>query len=126
MGHAVYTLSDPRAVVIKEKARQLAEIKGCMDEFELYDSIERLSPGILTQKIGNPKKPICANVDLYSGFLYKMMDIPEELYTPLFAIARIAGWCAHRIEEVRSNGKIIRPAFKSVCERVKYVPIDER
>ncbi len=126
MGHAVYTLSDPRAVVIKEKARQLAEIKGCMDEFNLYDSIERLSPGILTAKIGNKKKPICANVDLYSGFLYKMMDIPEELYTPLFAIARIAGWCAHRIEEVRSNGKIIRPAFKSVCERVKYVPIDER
>ncbi len=126
MGHAVYTLSDPRAVIIKEKARQLAEIKGCMKEFELYDAIERLSPGILTEKIGNKKKPICANVDLYSGFLYKMMDIPPELYTPLFTIARIAGWCAHRIEEVCSNGKIIRPAFKSVCERVKYVPIDER
>ncbi|MBR6524279.1 MAG: citrate synthase [Clostridia bacterium] len=125
MGHAVYTLSDPRAAVLKQKAQEMAAKKGLMDEFNLYALLEEVSPEILCEKMG-VKKAICANIDLYSGFVYQMLDIPPELYTPLFAVSRIVGWCSHRIEEVLTNGKIIRPAFKSVCERKEYVLMDDR
>ena len=91
----------------------------------LYDAIERLAPQVLAE-LKDDKKQVTANVDLYSGFVYQMLNIPPELYTPLFAVSRIVGWCAHRIEEVISNRKIIRPAYKSVCHRVKYIPLDER
>ena len=125
MGHAVYTLSDPRAVILKEKAKELSQEKGYEKEFALYDAIERLAPQVLAE-LKDDKKQVTANVDLYSGFVYQMLNIPPELYTPLFAVSRIVGWCAHRIEEVISNRKIIRPAYKSVCHRVKYIPLDER
>lgn len=125
MGHAVYTLSDPRAVILKENARKLVKEKGFEVDFKLLDAVERLSPEILLGK--NPgKTAICANVDLYSGLVYRMLDIPEDLYTPLFAVARMAGWCAHRIEEVTSCKRIIRPAYRPILEGVKYVPLSER
>ncbi len=125
MGHAVYTLSDPRACILKKCAEELATEKGYTDEFNLYSTIEKLAPQVFAEVKGS-SKPICANVDLYSGFVYKMLDIPTELYTPLFAVARIVGWCAHRIEEVIGNGRIIRPAYKSVCSRTKYVKLSDR
>ncbi|MDC7232222.1 MAG: citrate/2-methylcitrate synthase [Spirochaetales bacterium] len=125
MGHAVYTLSDPRAEVLKDKARELAEEAGRMDEFTLYEHIERLTPGIF-QKIRNNDKPLCANVDFYSGFVYSILNIPEDLYTPIFAIARIPGWCAHRVEEIVSGGRIIRPAYKSVSPKIPYSPLESR
>ncbi len=125
MGHAVYTLSDPRATILKKNAATLAEAKGFTEEFNLYSLVEELAPQVFAEAKGT-NKPICANVDLYSGFVYKMLDIPTELYTPLFAVARIVGWCAHRIEEVIGNGKIIRPAYKSVCPREKYVKLSDR
>jgi citrate synthase len=125
MGHAVYTLSDPRAALLKAKARELAEDKGMLDDFNVYDAIERLSPEIFCNKKGIDQ-PLCANVDLYSGFVYKMLGLPESLYTPLFAVARIAGWSAHRIEQMVSGGKIIRPAYKCVQPKGKYVPMDDR
>ncbi len=124
MGHAVYTLSDPRTAFLKEKGRELAELTGRQDEYILYDTIERLTPEIYA-KLKEPKV-MAANVDLYSGFIYSMLGIPEELYTPLFAVSRIVGWCAHRIEEVLYGGKIIRPAYKSVCEKSRYVNIADR
>ena len=125
MGHAVYTLSDPRAVTLKAKAGEMAKLKGVEEEFMLYDMIEKLSPEILCEKFGE-KRAFCSNIDLYSGFVYQMLNIPPELYTPLFAIARIVGWCSHRIEEVLTNGKIIRPAYKSVCEKTNYTFMNER
>ena len=125
MGHAVYTLSDPRAEVLKDKARELAEEAGRMDEFTLYEIIERLTPGIF-QKIKNNDKPLCANVDFYSGFVYSILNIPEDLYTPIFAIARIPGWCAHRVEEIVSGGRIIRPAYKNVSPRMPYSALESR
>ncbi len=125
MGHAIYTLSDPREVMLKEKARELAMMRGMMDEFRLYELIQENTPGIFIQE-KKIDKPICANVDLYSGFVYKMLNLPPELYTPIFAISRIVGWSAHRIEEVIANDKIIRPAYKSVVNSKKYVPIEER
>ena len=125
MGHAIYTLSDPRAVLLKEKARELANVNGMEDEFRLYSSIERLTPELFAEIRGNGKA-MCANVDLYSGLVYKMLNIPMDLYTPIFAIARISGWCAHRIEEIFSGGRIIRPAYRSLANRTKYIPIDER
>lgn len=124
MGHAVYTKSDPRAVVLKKKAQELAESTGNEKEFKLYNLIEELTPEIFAKKKG--PKAICANVDLYSGFVYQCMNIPHELYTPLFAISRVAGWCAHRIEELLYGGKIIRPAYKTVRKTTEYVPISER
>ena len=124
MGHAVYSISDPRAQLLKVKAREIAETKGELREFGLYDAIERLTPQIY-KEIKGIKKPICANVDLYSGFMYDMLDIPQELYTPLFAVARCVGWCAHRIEEIYNN-KIVRPAYKSICHSVDYVPMKDR
>ncbi len=126
MGHAIYTLSDPRAVLLKRFARKLAADKGMLPEFQLYEAVERLTPQVLRDLKGDDRA-VCANVDLYSGFVYKMMGIPTELYTPLFAVARMVGWCAHRIEEVYNPGnKIIRPAYKAVAAPKPFVPLDER
>lgn len=125
MGHAVYTISDPRAVMLREKARQLSIVKGMLKEFDLYTLVERLAPPILME-VHHSDKKICANVDFYSGFVYTMLNIPRELFTPLFAIARIAGWSAHRIEEVIAGGRIYRPAYKNVCPEREYIPIDKR
>ena len=125
LGHAVYTLSDPRAVAIRKHARSMAETTGRLEEFEFMERVERLGIQLLMEK----KKdgfPMCANVDFYSGFVYSMLRIPTELYTPLFAIARIAGWCAHRMEESLTGGRIMRPAYRAVMERIDYVPMDER
>ena len=125
MGHAVYTLSDPRAVILKEYARSLSEEKGLTEEFMLYSKVERLASEILTGR-KNLHKPICCNVDFYSGFVYSMLGIPTQMFTPIFAISRIAGWSAHRIEELVNEGKIIRPAYKYVGHHREYVPLDER
>jgi citrate synthase len=125
MGHAVYTLSDPRARILKERARVLAEQKGRVAEFELAESVERLAPEVFQEKTGTTKT-LCANVDLYSGQVYALLGIPASLYTPLFAIARVPGWCAHRIEELVSGGKVIRPAYKSVLGKSDYVPLAAR
>lgn len=125
MGHAVYTLSDPRAVILKRKAREFAYKNGFEKDFELLNMIERLTPEVF-KKVKGKSKIMCANVDLYSGLIYRMLGIPEDLYTPLFACARIVGWSAHRLEELISGGKIIRPAYKNIALPKKYVPIDER
>ena len=128
IGHAIYTLSDPRAVLLKEKARELAIEKNRQAEFHLYETIERVAPQIFaSHKGGDTKKVVAAHVDFYSGFVYQCMNIPRELFTPIFAMARMAGWCAHRIEEVTFPSKrIIRPAYKNVCVRSKYQSLDER
>ncbi|MBR6256564.1 MAG: citrate/2-methylcitrate synthase [Lachnospiraceae bacterium] len=125
MGHAIYTLSDPRKVILKECTRKLAEEKGRMAEFELYDSVERIAAELIT-KSRRVFKPVCANVDFYSGFLYSMLGIPEELFTPIFAIARISGWSAHRLEELVNKGKIIRPAYKYVGTHKEYIALEKR
>lgn len=125
LGHAVYTVSDPRAVLLKEFAREMAEEKGFAADLRLMESIERQGKHALYERLGD-RKLICSNVDMYSGLVYRMLDIPEELYTPLFAVARISGWCAHRIEEVLTGGRIIRPAYRTALEPVAYLPIDER
>ncbi len=125
MGHAVYTISDPRAIILKQKARELAAEKGMLDDLAVYESIERLAP-ILIQRRKGGNTTICANVDLYSGFVYHMLDLSDVLFTPIFAISRIAGWAAHRIEQLATGGKIIRPAYKSVQPRRSYVPISDR
>ncbi|MBQ1833528.1 MAG: citrate/2-methylcitrate synthase [Treponema sp.] len=124
-GHAVYTVSDPRAILLREKATELAKEKGCEEELNLYNIIDRLAPQILYELHGDKKK-ICTNVDFYSGFVYSMLNIPRELFTPLFAIARIAGWSAHRIEEIVAGGRIYRPAYKNVSAERKYIPIEDR
>ncbi|MBN1445230.1 MAG: citrate/2-methylcitrate synthase [Candidatus Omnitrophica bacterium] len=125
LGHAVYTVSDPRAVILKEKGRELAGEKGMEDEFRLYEMVEKLGPEVFNEEKGI-NRPLCANVDLYSGMVYKMLDIPVELYTPLFAIGRIAGWCAHIVEEIINGGKIIRPAYKSIVRRSEYISMADR
>ena len=126
MGHAIYTLSDPRAVLLKRFARRVAEKKDMLDEFELFETVERLAPEVFHRVTGQDKV-MCANVDLYSGLVYKMMGIPPELYTPLFAIARIVGWCAHRVEEVYNPyGKIIRPAYKAISPKQAFIPLTQR
>lgn len=125
MGHAVYTITDPRAVQLKAKAADLAQEKGLAKEFNLYSAIERLTP-VVFRELGKGKAFIPANVDLYSGFVYKALNIPTALYTPLFAVARLPGWCAHRIEELVSGGKIIRPAYKNVTEGREYVALSGR
>lgn len=122
MGHAIYTISDPRAVILKDAARSLAVKRGLEDELKLFESVERLAPSLLTDK----RASSCANVDMYSGLVYKMLGIPSDLYTPLFAIARVVGWCAHRIEEAMTGGRIIRPAYKAVSPMKNYIPMDER
>ena len=125
MGHAVYTLSDPRAVILKEYAKSLSIEKGREDEFELYDKVERIASELLTN-MKNLHKPICCTVDFYSGFVYSMLGIPKQMYTPIFAISRIAGWSAHRIEELVNAGKIIRPAYKYVGQHREYVNLEDR
>ena len=127
MGHAIYTISDPREVLLKAKARELAKAKGCMEEFELYNLIERLSPEVIqSTHIHATEKNICANVDFYSGFVYSMLNIPRELFTPIFAISRIAGWSAHRIEEIVSGGRIYRPAYKNISKEREFIPLLDR
>ena len=125
MGHAIYTLSDPRAEILKEYARRLSEAEGYIKEFELYDRIEKIAKELITEH-RDMKKPVCANVDFYSGFVYSVLKIPVELFTPMFAISRIAGWSAHRIEEIVNKGKIIRPAYKYVGTHREYKPIEDR
>lgn len=125
MGHAIYTINDPRATLLRDKAAKLAREKGLEEEYNLYKMVEKFSPDILYNKHGDGKK-ICANVDLYSGFIYSMLNIPRELFTPLFAISRIAGWSAHRIEEIIAGGKIYRPAYKNIFAEREYVPIEQR
>ena len=125
MGHAIYTKSDPRAVALKHAARPLAEKKGMSDEMGLIELVEKLTPEVFAEKKGSDK-PMCANVDMYSGFVYKMLGLPKSLYTPLFATARIVGWMAHRLEEVTTGGKIIRPAYKPLAKATTYTNIDER
>lgn len=125
MGHAVYTLSDPRAVLLKRKARELAKSKAFDEEFRLYTLIERVTPRVF-KDVKKTDRVLAPNVDFYSGFVYKMLNIPIELCTPIFAVARIAGWSAHRIEELVSGGRIIRPAYKSVVRHRPYEPMSER
>ena len=125
MGHAVYTLSDPREVILKRFARDLAREKDMMKEFALYELVERLG-GRLVMEQRRLFKNVCANVDFYSGFVYTMLGIPKELFTPIFAIARIPGWSAHRLEEILNASKIIRPAYKYVGHHAEFVPFDER
>ncbi len=125
IGHAVYTESDPRAVILKEYAKRLSEEKGLEEEFALYERIERLG-GECLMSGRRLLKPVCANVDFYSGFVYTMLGLPQELFTPIFAISRISGWCAHRIEELVNAGKIVRPAYKYVGHHVPYEELSER
>ncbi|GHV26896.1 citrate synthase [Spirochaetia bacterium] len=125
VGHAVYTISDPRAVLLRNKAALLAEEKNLIDEFNLYRLIERIVPEVF-KKVKDNDKDICINVDFYSGFVYRMLGIPAELYTPIFAVSRVAGWCAHRMEEIVSGGRIIRPAYKCVQKRLGYAPLSAR
>lgn len=125
MGHAVYTYSDPRATILKKNAKKLAFEKGFEKDFILLDAVERLTPEVFAKVKGN-SKIMCANVDLYSGLVYRVLGIPEDLFTPLFAVARIAGWCSHRIEELLTGGRIIRPAYKSVATPQVYIPLKNR
>ncbi len=125
MGHAVYTISDPRQVILKGSVQKLAEAEGYDDEFNLYEKVERLAPEVIAKK-RKIYKGVAANVDFYSGLLYSMLKIPCELYTPLFATARIAGWSAHRLEELVNPGKIIRPAYMSISNEKQYVPLEDR
>ncbi len=125
MGHAVYTISDPRQQILKGSVQKLAEAEGYEDEFKLYEKVERLAPEVIGRK-RKIYKGVAANVDFYSGLLYSMLNIPCELYTPLFATARIAGWSAHRMEELINAGKIIRPAYMSISKEKNYVPLENR
>lgn len=125
MGHAVYSISDPRANVLKQYVKSLSEEKGLLKEYKLYEMVERLAPEIIGKE-RKMYKGVSANVDFYSGFVYHMLGLPKELYTPIFAIARISGWCAHRLEELINAGKIIRPAYKSVTKLRAYSSMDER
>ncbi len=125
VGHAVYSKSDPRAVILKQYVEQLAKYNHREEEFRLYSLVERLAPQVIA---GERKmyKGVCINVDFYSGFVYQMLGLPLELFTPLFAMARIVGWSAHRMEELSNNGKIIRPAYRAICKEQDYIPMDER
>ncbi|MBQ1354368.1 MAG: citrate synthase, partial [Ruminococcus sp.] len=125
MGHAVYTISDPRQVILKGAVKKLAEVEGYDKEFDLYALVERLAPQVIGKK-RRIYKGVASNVDFYSGLLYSMLDIPCELYTPLFATARIAGWSAHRLEELINAGKIIRPAYMSISTEKEYTKLSQR
>ena len=125
VGHAIYTLSDPRAVILKRKAGELAAKKGFEKKLALYELVEKLSPAAYQRVTGN-QKVISANVDFYSGLVYEMLGIPEDLFTPMFAVSRIAGWCAHRIEELTTGGRIMRPAYRALPVAQGYVPLDQR
>jgi citrate synthase len=125
MGHAIYSLSDPRANIFKNFVKSLSEEKGLTKEYNLYALVEELAPKVI-EKERKTYKGVSANIDFYSGFVYSMLDLPLELYTPIFAIARISGWSAHRIEELINTNKIIRPAYMNVAERREYLKMDER
>ena len=125
MGHAVYSLSDPRARVLKKLVKSLSEEKKLTQEYELYANVERIAAELISEK-RRIYKGVGANVDFYSGFVYSMLELPMQLYTPIFAVSRIAGWSAHRIEELINGGRIIRPAYMQVSERTAYKPIEER
>ncbi len=125
MGHAVYSLSDPRSEILKRHVGLLSREKNRTDEFELYIKVAELAPQVISSK-RKIYKGVSPNIDFYSGFVYSMLDLPEELYTPIFAIARVAGWSAHRIEELINANKIIRPAYKSVAKHTKYIPMNKR
>lgn len=125
MGHPVYSVSDPRALILRQYAEQLASEKGHEAEFSLYAKVETLAPEVIASR-RRMYKGVSANVDFYSGFVYRMLDIPEELFTPLFAVSRIVGWCAHHIEEITGGGRVIRPAYRSLSTPREYVPIGER
>jgi citrate synthase len=125
IGHAIYTLSDPRAVLLQEKAADLAVEKGLEKEFGLYRLVARQAPEVL-KKEKNSNKVVAANVDFYSGFVYQMLNIPTEMYTPIFCVARTAGWAAHRIEELVSGARIIRPAYRDVLKNRPYLPLAQR
>lgn len=125
VGHAVYSKSDPRAVIFKSFVEKLSVEKGLEKEFALYSMVERLAPKVIAKE-RKIYKGVSINVDFYSGFVYKMLDLPYELYTPIFAIARIVGWSAHRLEELANNGKIIRPAYKPIHPDRKYKDLDKR
>ena len=125
LGHAVYTASDPREVLLKKYAADLAKKSGMMDDFNLMERIENIGIELLHEKYSD-HRTMCANVDMYSGIVYRMLGIPEEMFTPLFAIARVSGWCAHRLEELISGGKLIRPGYKAVMPKQNYIPIEER
>ncbi|MCL2230169.1 MAG: citrate synthase [Treponema sp.] len=124
-GHAVYTITDPRATLLRDKAKALAEEKGMMKEYNLHCLIENLVPTVF-KRVKGSDKDICTNVDFYSGFVYRMLGIPEDLNTPIFAVSRIAGWCAHRLEEIIAGGRIIRPAYKCVQPQLGYTGLDKR
>lgn len=124
-GHAIYSISDPRAMLLQDFVYSVAQKKGFEKELDLYKRVARIAPKLIASRRANHMVP-CINVDYYSGFLYRMLGIPEELFTPLFAVARVSGWCAHRIEELISSGKIIRPAYVSIAKARDYVPIDKR
>lgn len=125
MGHAVYSLSDPRAVIFRSFVEELSKEKGLEEEFALYATVERLAPKVIAEE-RKIYKGVSPNVDFFSGFAYSMLDLPLELYTPIFAVARIAGWSAHRLEELSYNGKIMRPAYKNVCDHREFIPMDQR
>ncbi len=125
MGHAVYTISDPRAIILKKKAFELAKGKEIEAEFRLLETVERLTPEIFKEVKGSTKT-MCANVDMYSGLVYRMLGIPDELFTPLFAVARMAGWAAHRMEEILTSNRIIRPAYKAIAKEREYVKLENR
>lgn len=125
MGHAVYSLSDPRAVIFRSFVEELSKEKGLEEEFALYAKVERLAPKVIAEE-RKIYKGVSPNVDFFSGFAYSMLDLPLELYTPIFAVARIAGWSAHRLEELSYNGKIMRPAYKNVCDHREFIPMDQR
>ncbi|MBE6966155.1 MAG: citrate synthase [Ruminococcaceae bacterium] len=125
MGHAIYTKSDPRAVILKKHAKSLCEKQGYLDRFELIESVERLTPEVF-RTVKNNDKPLCANVDMYSGLIYEMLGIPQDLFTPIFAISRVAGLCAHRIEEALTGGRIMRPAYKCVSRNTEYTALNNR
>jgi citrate synthase len=125
MGHAIYTVSDPRAVILKKMAKKLAESKGLEEDFALYEFIEKIAPKLYTEKTGKEVN-MPANVDLYSGFVYSALNIPMDIATPLFATARVSGWCAHRLEEITGAGKLMRPAYSCVQPHLSYVPINKR
>jgi len=125
MGHAVYSISDPRAKTFRHFVKKLADEKGMQKEYALYNLVEKLAPKVIANE-RHIYKGVSANIDFYSGLVYSMLDIPHELYTPLFAMGRIAGWSAHRLEELVNAGKIIRPAYKAVAKHKSYVPMSER
>ena len=125
MGHAIYSLSDPRAKIFKKGVENLAKAKGLEEEYMLYATVEDMAAEIIAEH-RRIYKGVCANVDFYSGFAYKILNIPEELFTPIFACARIVGWSAHRLEELVNSGKIIRPAYMSISHEKKYKSISER